>query len=167
MKINKVIVSEYRTNCYILSIGNSSLVIDPGGDYPKIAEAIKGKNVLAALITHDHIDHMGAKDEFKQVYDYNNLKEGIHNIGPFEFEIIYTPGHAFDGITIYFPNEKVMFTGDFLFYGTIGRTDLEGSSPLDMEKSIDKIKKYPDCKIYPGHGWSTTLKREKENNKFF
>jgi len=60
-----------------------------------------------------------------------------------------------------------MFTGDFLFYGTIGRTDLEGSNEEDMKKSIDKIKKYPDAKIYPGHGWTTTLKREKEKNIYF
>lgn len=167
MTIEKVIVSEYRTNCYVLSIGNEALVIDPGDEYLKIKKLIENKNVLGVLITHAHIDHIGAKDKFEKVYDYSNLKEGIHEIGPFEFEVIYTPGHAFDSITYYFPNEKVMFTGDFLFYGTIGRTDLDGSNEIDMQKSIDKIKKYPDCKVYPGHGWSTTLKREKEKNRYF
>lgn len=167
MKINKINVSDYNTNCYILSIGNDALVIDPGDDFPKIEKAIGSKNILGAVVTHSHPDHIGAANYFKNVYDYNNLKEGMNKIGPFEFEVIYTPGHRFDCITLYFENEKIMFTGDFLFYGTIGRTDLEGSNPEDMQKSIDKIKKYPDSKIYPGHGWTTTLKREKEKNKYF
>lgn len=167
MKINKVNVSVYKTNCYVLSIGNEALVIDPGDDYPKIKKEIGNKKILGAIITHSHIDHIGAASYFDKVYDYNNLEEGVHKLGSFEFEVIYTPGHRFDSITIYFENEKVMFTGDFLFYGTIGRTDLEGSNPKEMKKSIAKIKKYPDCKIYPGHGWTTTLKREKEKNKYF
>ena len=60
-----------------------------------------------------------------------------------------------------------MFTGDFLFKGTIGRTDLESGNINDMQKSIKKIKQYPnDTKIYPGHGPSTNLKIEKETNYF-
>ncbi len=167
MKITKINVSVYKTNCYILSIGNDSLVIDPGDDFPKIEKAIGNKNVLGAIVTHSHPDHNGAVNHFENIYDYNNLKEGMNKIGPFEFEVIHTKGHRFDCITLYFENEKVMFTGDFLFYGTIGRTDLEGSNEEDMKKSIDKIKKYPDAKIYPGHGWTTTLKREKEKNIYF
>ena len=167
MTISKVVVSMYKTNCYIISIGNDCLVIDPGDDYPKIKTATDNKNVLGAVVTHSHIDHDGAINNFENVYNYNNLTEGKHKIGPFSFEIIYTPGHRYDGITLYFEDEKAMFTGDFLFYGTIGRTDLEGSSKEDMQKSIDKIKNYPDCKVYPGHGWTTTLKREKEKNIFF
>lgn len=167
MKIKKVLVSEYKTNCYILSIGNKALVIDPGGDFDKIEKNLTNKEVLGAIVTHSHIDHIGEISHFKNVYDYNNLKEGKKKIGPFEFEVIYTPGHRFDCITIYFENEKMMFTGDFLFFGTIGRTDLEGSNKEDMKKSIEKIKNYPDCDVFPGHGWSTTLKREKEKNIYF
>ena len=60
-----------------------------------------------------------------------------------------------------------MFTGDFLFKETIGRTDLPSGNQNEMFKSLNKIKSYPgDTKIYPGHGPSTTLKYEKENNYF-
>ena len=60
-----------------------------------------------------------------------------------------------------------MFTGDFLFKETVGRTDMVGGNINEMKKSINKIKKYPDnTKVYPGHGPSTTLKYEKENNYF-
>ena len=167
MKIEKVIVSEYKTNCYVLSIEGQALVIDPGDEYDKIASKLKNKHVLGAVITHSHPDHIGASSHFETLYDYNNLKEGKNKIGPFEFEVIYTPGHRFDSITLYFENEKIMFTGDFLFYGTIGRTDLEGSDPDQMKKSIEKIKNYPDCKVLPGHGWATTLQREKEKNIYY
>lgn len=167
MELMKVIVSEYKTNCYILSIGNFSLVIDPGDNYEKIEKHLVNKKVLGAIVTHSHPDHNGAIKYFEKVYNYSNLKEGKVKLGPFEFEVIYTPGHRFDCITIYFEEEKMMFTGDFLFYGTIGRTDLEGSNKDDMQKSIEKIKNYPDCDVFPGHGWSTTLKREKEKNVYF
>ena len=59
-----------------------------------------------------------------------------------------------------------MFTGDFLFYLSIGRTDL-GGNYLDMKNSIEKIKTYKDINIYPGHGPFTTIDFEKENNPFF
>ena len=60
-----------------------------------------------------------------------------------------------------------MFTGDFLFKGTIGRTDLPTGNMDEMKKSIKLIKTYPDCKIYPGHGESTTLNEEKKSNIYF
>ena len=80
----------------------------------------------------------------------------------FSYEIIKTPGHASDSLTFYFKDEKVMFTGDFLFFHTIGRCDLETSSIEDMKKSLEEIKKYPDdIKIYPGHGRGSVLGEEK------
>ena len=61
-----------------------------------------------------------------------------------------------------------MFTGDFLFKGTIGRCDLVGSNISAMEDSINKIKDYDDdIVIYPGHGMKSTLGVEKETNPYF
>ena len=60
-----------------------------------------------------------------------------------------------------------MITGDFLFKGTIGRTDLETGSSKDMERSLIKISNYPDTiKIYPGHGDFSTLAEEKRSNYY-
>ena len=71
-------------------------------------------------------------------------------------------------VKIYFKNEKVMFTGDFLFYRSIGRTDLDTGSDIDMIKSLEKISKYPDdIVIYPGHGPKSTLGSEKNNFKYY
>ena len=79
-----------------------------------------------------------------------------------------TPGHTSDSKCFYFKCEKVLFSGDFLFYHTIGRTDLPSGSDIDMIKSLEKISKYPDDLIvYPGHGPKTKLGVEKNNFKYY
>lgn len=160
MKIDRVIVGPLQTNCYIISIDNKCLVIDPGDEYDKIKEVIKDKEVLRVIVTHYHFDHVGALNEFDKslVLDKNNLEEKEYKIDNFNFNIIYTPGHKEDSITIYFMVENIMFTGDFIFKGTIGRTDLDGGNMFDMISSLNKIKGYDkDIIVYPGHGDSTTL----------
>lgn len=160
MKIDRVIVGNLYTNCYILSIDNECLVIDPGDEYDKIKKAISNKKVIGTIITHHHFDHIGAIDYFNNIYDYNNLKEGINKIGKFIFEVIYTPGHTNDSICIYFKDDNIMFVGDFLFKDGIGRTDL-GGNINDMHKSLIKIKKYnSSIKIFPGHGDYSKLGNE-------
>ena len=89
-------------------------------------------------------------------------------IGPFKFETIITKGHKDDCITYYFRDNQMMFVGDFIFKGSIGRCDLEGGNYDEMLKSIELIKKYDDdIKVYPGHGDETTLLYEKQNNPYF
>lgn len=171
MRIKIVQVGELKENCYIVEKNNKCLIIDPGSEFNKIKENID-KEVIGILITHSHYDHVGALKETKnyyniKVYEYKNLKEGKITIGPFDIEVIYTKGHTNDSVTYYFKEEKIMFTGDFLFKNSIGRTDLGGNTK-DMIESINKIKHYDDSiKIYPGHGEYTTLSSEKENNEFF
>lgn len=160
MEINKVIVGKLDTNCYILSKNNKCIVIDPGDDYVKIKKIINNKEVEGVIITHHHFDHIGAINNFDDclIYDKNNLIEGENNIGSFTFDVIYTPGHKEDSITIYFKDEKIMFTGDFIFKGAIGRTDLEGGNIKDMMNSLNKMKSYDkEIMIYPGHGDSSKL----------
>lgn len=160
MKIDRVIVGDLETNCYILSKDNKCIVIDPGDEINKINKVIDGKEVVGVIVTHYHFDHIGALNYFNKdlILDRNNLEEKEYNIFGFCFEVIYTPGHKEDCITIYFKKENVMFTGDFIFKGTIGRTDLDGGSLIDMLDSLRKIDKYSkDIIVYPGHGDSTIL----------
>ena len=157
-------------NCYVVSINNDCLVIDPGSDYDKIRKVIGNKNVVAVLITHYHFDHVGALSDILKEYDvrvidYNSV--GTINIDHFNFEIIPTKGHRDDAVSYYFKDDNIMFVGDFIFKGSIGRCDLEGGSEIDMQDSINRIKEYDEHIIlYPGHGDSTTLKRELECNIF-
>ncbi len=128
MKISKICVGELQTNCYLLEKGNEALLIDPGAEYKRLKKFIKGKNIVGILLTHHHFDHIGCVNDLVNeynliVYDNNSLNEGINNISTFTFEVIKTYGHTMDSISFYFSLDKVMFTGDFLFYDTIGRCD--------------------------------------------
>jgi glyoxylase-like metal-dependent hydrolase (beta-lactamase superfamily II) len=124
------------------------------------------------ILTHRHDDHIGALDklvaEYKVVVYDKKRSEGNYSVHPFNFSIIENKGHSDDSISFYFKDEDIMFTGDFLFKGTIGRTDLKTGSSKDMVISLINIKKYnPNTIIYPGHGEESTLGYEFENNMFF
>lgn len=153
-------VGMLQTNCYILTLNNESLIIDPGDNYELIKQNIKGK-LIGILITHYHFDHVGALSYFKDIktYDVYNLKEGTNRINNFTFEMIKTPGHKEDLISFLFENK--LFCGDFIFEGSIGRCDLKGGNFTEMKNSIKKILKYHNLIIYPGHGDTTTLEKER------
>lgn len=170
MKIEKVVVGYLKENCYIVGIDNDVLVIDPGDDIDKIKGVIGNRNVLGVLITHKHFDHIGALSFFKEYkeYSFDTTLEKEYIVGPFRFKVIRTPGHKDDSLSFYFYEDNVLFSGDFVFYETIGRCDLEGSSVEDMNDSIRKIKGYPSLmRIYPGHGRDTTLGHELVYNIYF
>ncbi len=80
-----------------------------------------------------------------------------------EFKIMSTPGHTRGGLTIM--ADGALFTGDTLFAGTCGRTDLYGASQQEMDESLRKLGNLPgDYEVYPGHGDCTTLGEEREHN---
>lgn len=92
----------------------------------------------------------------------------IIRLGNSEGKFIFTPGHSPGGYCLYFENEKFCFTGDTLFKGSIGRTDLWGGNYDTLLKSIkEKLLILPDdTRIYPGHDSSSTIRFEKMNNQF-
>ena len=174
MKIKIVENGELRENCYLLKIDNKLLIIDPGSEFEKIYSYISEEDeVLGILITHRHFDHIGALQDFVNkykcpVYDRLSTLEETYKVGPFSFNVIFNPGHTPDSITFYFFKDNIMFDGDFVFEGNIGRCDLEGGNMKEMLDSIKKIKKYPDTTtIYPGHGEFTKLGHEKLRNYYF
>ena len=89
-------------------------------------------------------------------------KDLIH-IGDIELEVIHTPGHTNGGTSLYCAKKKMLFSGDTLFKGTWGRTDLPTSSLEDIMNSIvNRLLVLPDDTIvYPGHGKATMIKEEK------
>lgn len=166
MKIKRLIVGPLETNCYVLIKDNNYLIIDPGAEPNYISSHING-NLVGIIITHYHFDHVGALhtlvNKYKaQVYDINNLKEGYNIINNFNFEMIKTPGHKSDLISLLF-NDK-LFCGDFIFENSIGRLDLPTGNFEEMQQSIRKIIKLDENTIiYPGHGNITSLKKELPN----
>ena len=158
MQIERIVVGELQENCYIVTKNNKTIIIDPGDEANKIIETTKEKNVVGILVTHHHFDHIGA---LKEIEDYFHLKESL-NVTGFDYEIIKTPGHTDDSVCYYFKDDEVLFSGDFIFYKTIGRTDFPTGSNEKMHQSLELISKYPDSiKVYPGHGPSTILGDEK------
>lgn len=174
MNIKVVVVGELQTNCYILEKGDSVLVIDPGAEADLICANIpSNKRVVGIITTHSHPDHTGAALTLLNryvcnIFNGNNLSTGKRVIENFSFDVLETPGHMDDSISIYFSEEKVMFCGDFIFKGGIGRTDMPGASPFDMKLSLKKILEFPDdITLFPGHYEATVLGNEKANIKYF
>lgn len=164
IKITRIIVGKLEANCYLVSKGDKAIIIDPGDEPKKIEMALVGLNLVGILLTHSHFDHIGALTYFENKYHIKHNEK----INFLNYKKILTPGHSKDSITFYFPELQAMFTGDFLFKGTIGRMDLPGGSVEDMKESLNKIFKYPDNIIlYPGHGEKSILGTEKENFKYY
>ena len=168
MKVKRIVVGPLEENCYILNIDSNYLIIDPGDESIKILNEIKG-NLLGILITHYHFDHVGCLDAFKEIYptarivDYKT--KGDVKINTFEFKVIETYGHTMDSVSFYFDKNDILFTGDFVFKGTIGNFEEDNES--SMFNSL-KIFKYmsTNVKIYPGHDEETTVEAELKNNPF-
>ncbi len=159
MIVKTIVVGKLATNCYLVCKGNKCLIIDPGASPEIIEKELIGLEVVGLLLTHSHFDHTGALNYFITKYHLEVNK----NILEFNYEIIKTPGHTKDSVSFYFPEEKIMFTGDFLFQNSFGRTDLGGNNK-EMLISLKLINSYPDnIIIYPGHGNSSTLGQEKLN----
>lgn len=175
MKMLNLVVGKLKTNCYILYEDNKCLIVDPGDEENSIIKRIEKLKVtpIGILLTHNHFDHTMCADSLSSfykapIYDYKNLFEGHKKIGPFTFEVIYTPGHSNTCLTYYFKDYNMMLTGDFIFKDSIGRVDLPGGNYQDMISSLEKIKKYDDdITLYPGHGDKTTLGYEKKHNYYF
>jgi len=97
------------------------------------------------------------------------LKDGdILKLGNNEIKVIHTPGHSRGGLCFYIPAAGWLISGDSLFEGSIGRTDLEGGSYTTLIKSItERLLTLPEeTVVYPGHGAYTTIGEEKKSNPF-
>ena len=97
------------------------------------------------------------------------IREGdVIEAGSLTFDVLETPGHTPGGVSLYFPEEQVVFTGDALFYRSIGRTDFPGGDHDTLLRSVrDVLFKLPaETVAYPGHGPATKIGDEAANNPF-
>lgn len=98
----------------------------------------------------------------------NLVEQSGFEIGPFRFDVLYTPGHSPDHVSLFFADEKTVIAGDALFRESIGRTDLyKGDFNLLAASIKEKLYALPDeVNVLPGHGPSTTIGHEKAHNGF-
>ena len=174
--------------CYIIGCEDTrqAMVIDPGSDAERILSAADKEDLKIVNIvnTHGHGDHTAGNARLKSLTgaeiiihaldadgypeaDILIIDEDIWQLGEITFDIIHTPGHTPGGICLYAQGN--LFTGDTLFVGDSGRTDLTGGHRPTLGKSIRRLMKLPDdTNIWPGHDYgptpSSTIHWEKRNN---
>ena len=178
----------YQTNCYIVTKDGKDIIIDPGVDATEWVKA-NVSNPVAILNTHGHFDHVWSNAALQrelgvQLYtpkeDAMLLRESswmpdlppstpdvlVENdaeldIAGIKVKFRHFPGHTPGCSTIEIGD--AMFSGDFIFERSIGRTDFPYSNPQDMKKSLKKFMQLEyDKTIYPGHGGTTTIKQEQQ-----
>ena len=197
MKIISMQVGPIMTNCYILIDEESkkTAVIDPGEDADRILAALREEDsqVEYILLTHGHYDHTTAVPELhaalpqariyihqadangagsklfplaSQVEDLLLYDEGdTLALGGLTIQVLHTPGHSPGSVTLQVGD--VLFSGDTLFAGSCGRTDLQGGSYEQMMASLKRLGELEgDYKVLPGHNAPSTLDREREYNSF-
>ena len=188
MKIDFITVGSFVENTYFLidEQDKTCLVIDPGGEGTEIIEYLKNEKLTPVKIinTHGHPDHVEANGALIEKYPELpvmmhpadgklfdvKFDEPLSHGQNIEFagrtlKIISTPGHTPGSVCIL--TDGFMLTGDTLFSGSIGRTDL-GGNPRDMSDTLRKcFNDVPDDTVlYPGHGPSTTMNRERRTNTY-
>jgi glyoxylase-like metal-dependent hydrolase (beta-lactamase superfamily II) len=176
------------TNCYLVGQVETreALVIDPGtnreAEAKKILKEIESNGFKIKFIvnTHGHPDHTGGNKIFREAtgapiliheYDASMLKrpfadKTLHDgdsvqVGGIVLRVLHTPGHSQGSISLV--GKDVVFTGDTLFAGSIGRYDLPGGSLKEIKQSLKKLLILPDyMKVYPGHGPTSTIGEERK-----
>ena len=197
MKVSVMQVGPIGTNCYFLQDEESGLmaIIDPGDDWERILHQVKKAEgeVKYILLTHGHYDHTTAVPDLvkalpgvqvyihqadangagsqlfplaAQVKDLNNYDEGdTLSLGSLTIEVLHTPGHSKGSVTLKVGD--VLFTGDTLFCGSCGRTDLRGGSYEEIMASLKRLGELEgDFHVCPGHDRTSTLERERKYNPF-
>jgi hydroxyacylglutathione hydrolase len=94
-------------------------------------------------------------------------KETSFNLGAFEMLLLLCPGHCPGSLCFYFEKQKMLFGGDVLFAGGVGRWDLPGASQKVLFQSLRQILELPDdVEVFPGHGPTTTIGQERQTNSY-
>ena len=191
----------FETNCFLISTGTGTILIDaPEGTAEWLAE--KNAKVTHLLLTHGHIDHAFDAARIKAAY---GCRVGYHRDGTamvtepdffrrmgfpwdvdpvqadflidetpslsvdgIDFQVLLVPGHCPGSLCFYDKASGVLFGGDVLFAGGVGRWDLPGGS-RDLLLSGIRKKLLPlgdDVRVLPGHGPETTIGRERRTNPY-
>ncbi len=192
MLIKTLTVGQIETNCYVVTDEDTlrCAIIDPGDESNTILNYLEENHLQARyiLLTHGHFDHvlavaaireetgatvcMSPRDVGKGDYAFLPpegsvmVREGDRlNVGKLVFQVMETPGHTPGGVC--YLCEDAIFSGDTLFAGSCGRTDLPGGDMPALLRSLKRLSELPgDYEVYPGHMGPTTLDRERRGNYY-
>lgn len=193
MNITTIVGGSLHTNCYMVwgEDSETCVLIDPGFDPEQILEQVRsaGKKVEAIFLTHTHFDHVFGVNQIVaitgcKVYvcqddmnigdrtnhgdicatDFYADSDEVEAAG-ISFRVMHTPGHTAGCVCLITP--EVIFSGDTLFAGTCGRTDLASGNPAQMRQSLARLSALDgNYKVFPGHGRSTDLDFERRLNPY-
>ena len=194
MKMITLPLGALETNCYVVydEASKACALVDPGAMPQTILDTLE-KNELALqkiFLTHAHFDHTGAlralHEKFPDVPIYVNAQDTDETLNmsrgnlvytdtfldgdetsmpPLTFRVLATPGHT-RGSSCLICGDTI-FSGDTLFEGCCGRTDLPGGNTDQMMASLRRLAELPgDYHVLPGHGGDTTLERERRTNYY-
>jgi glyoxylase-like metal-dependent hydrolase (beta-lactamase superfamily II) len=206
MILEALTVGPFQENCYIVGDEGmgAGVLVDPGDEAARIALAVEqtGLEIDRILITHAHIDHVGAVADLVDEYacpvlmhaeaepmlqqlptqaimmglrfgkvptvDRHLEDEEVLEVGALRLKALYTPGHAPGHLAFYVEGEGLVLSGDALFAGSVGRTDLFGGDMDLLMRSInERLMTLPDeTRVYSGHGPQTTIGDERAHNPF-
>jgi hydroxyacylglutathione hydrolase len=206
MIVEMLIVSPFQENCYVIGDEESmtGAIIDPGDEAARIALTVErvGLEIGQIIVTHSHIDHVGAVAQLVDEYmcpvlmheeaeamlktvpqqammmgmrfgkvpkvDRHVGDEEVLEVGPLRLRSLYTPGHAPGHLAFLVEDEGIVFSGDALFAGSVGRVDLpSGSMEVLMRSISERLLTLPDeTRVLSGHGPETTIGRERVVNPF-
>jgi glyoxylase-like metal-dependent hydrolase (beta-lactamase superfamily II) len=186
IQIDRLKLGPFDTNSYILTcpLTGDSVLVDVPAEASQILKALKETNPKYILITHNHMDHLGALTEIKSKL---RIPIGAHRLdakglplrpeilledgekvpyGKTSLKVLHTPGHTPGSLS--FLIGRYLIAGDTIFPGGPGKTRSPADLKLIIESITSKIFVLPDdTTIYPGHGDSTLLRREKEEFGIF
>ena len=193
LKLYTLPLGSYQTNCYIIHEENAKTccVIDPGYNPETVLDKVDslGLTLEAILLTHGHFDHVGGVKQLAAetgcdvyicaedlsmppmmtagpLYYTKTYTDGSQlQLGGLDISVIHTPGHTPGSVCLLV--DDAMFSGDTLFAGSCGRTDLPGGQFLTLLNSLHRLKTFEtDYRVFPGHAESTTLAQEKRYNPY-
>ena len=182
LELQQMVLGPVYTNCYFLKNKETgeALIVDPADSPKRIFQKVEdmGAKPVGILLTHRQEEEMLREPSV-------NMTDRMHkpcSVRPdifledmqvfeaagFSIQMLHTPGHTKGSCCYYLKDERVLFSGDTLFCGSVGRTDFPGGSSREIRESLHKLlNALPDeTNVYPGHDTSTTIGYEKRYNPF-
>ena len=187
LELQQMVLGPVYTNCYFLKNKETgeALIVDPADSPKRIFQKVEDMAVQAVKAEYQ-IPVYACRQEEEMLREPSvNMTDRMHkpcSVRPdvfledlqvfeaagFSIQMLHTPGHTKGSCCYYLKDERVLFSGDTLFCGSVGRTDFPGGSSREIRESLHKLlNALPDeTTVYPGHDTSTTIGYEKRYNPF-